>query len=225
MKRKPTPPEVEAEVAALGDLNLAAIRERWRALFGNPPPLSLRHAFLVAACAYSIRTKAFGGLSAATRRRLRAIAEAARDGKPTPAAPVRTKAGTRLVRAWGGHTHVVTTQPDGRFEYDGQTYRSLSAIARAITGTNWNGHTFFGVKRTTTKDVGKTPASTRDVSAAHAATRGGPGVARWTVPSSGGVPDAAPDDHADTGGGEPETATTPSTVLNADDQLEMFANV
>jgi len=206
MKRKPTPPEVEAEVAALGDLDLTTIRERWRALFGNPPPKTLRHAFLVAACAYGIRTKAFGGLSAATRRRLRAIAEAARDGRPTPAAPVRTKAGTRLVRAWGGQTHVVTTLSDGRFEYEGQTFKSLSAIARTITGTNWNGHTFFGVKRPNAKADDKETASKGGVSAPQAATRGGPSSARRMVPSSVAIPGADPADDPEADGREPETA-------------------
>ena len=166
--RNSDPQAVEAEVAALGDLDLAAIRERWRVLFGNPPPKSLRHAFLVKACAYGIRTRAFGGLSKATKRRLREIADATRMGKPTPAAPVRTRAGTRLIRAWGGKTHVVTVVAAG-FEYEGQTFKSLSAIAKAITGTNWNGKTFFGVKKPT---AGRTPTNTdAAASAAYAGTR------------------------------------------------------
>ena len=93
--------------------------------------------------------KAFGGLSAATGKRLRAIAEAARTktALPASAASRRIKPGTRLVRAWGGETHTVTVLADGAFEWNGSRYRSLSAIARAITGTNWNGHTFFGLKK------------------------------------------------------------------------------
>ena len=146
---------VDAEVVALNDLDLAAIRERWHQLFGNPPPKSLRHAFLVSACAYGIRTRAYGGLSAATRRRLRQIAEAKREGKAPPRAPATAKAGTRLIRAWGGTTHVVMAMADGRFAYQGTTYRSLSAIARAITGTNWNGKTFFGLKQAAVKAEAK----------------------------------------------------------------------
>jgi hypothetical protein len=132
-------------------------------------------------------------------------------------------AGTRLIRAWGGRTHVVTTLPDGRFEYDGQTFKSLSAIARAITGTNWNGHTFFGVKRTTTKGGGKETASKGGASAPQAATRGGPRRTQQMVPSGGEGAD--PDDDADTGGRVSETAPASSTVLNTDSQLEMFAHV
>lgn len=137
---------VEAEVAALDDLDLVALRERWQKLFGNPPPRSLRHAFLVQACAYGTRIQAFGGLSAATRRRLRRIAAAVRSGKPIPDAPKVMRPGTRLIRAWGGKTHTVGVTDNG-FQYDGRSYRSLSAIARTITGTNWNGHTFFGLKK------------------------------------------------------------------------------
>jgi hypothetical protein len=149
MKRTPNPQAIEAEVAALGGLDLAALRQRWESLFGNPPPKSLRHAFLVRACAYGIQVKAFGGLSAATGKRLRAIAEAARTKSALPASSAtrRIKPGTRLVRAWGGETHTVTVLADGAFEWNGSRYRSLSAIARAITGTNWNGHTFFGLKK------------------------------------------------------------------------------
>jgi len=149
MKRTPDPQAIEAEVAALGGLDLAQLRQRWESLFGNPPPKSLRHAFLVRACAYGIQVKAFGGLSAATGKRLRAIAEAARTKTALPASSAsrRIKPGTRLVRAWGGETHTVTVLADGAFEWNGSRYRSLSAIARAITGTNWNGHTFFGLKK------------------------------------------------------------------------------
>jgi hypothetical protein len=91
--------------------------------------------------------KAFGGLSVATRRRLRAIAEGARNGESVPiSGSLKIKPGTRLVRAWGGKVHTVTAVPRG-FEYQGQRYRSLSAIARAITGTSWNGRVFFGVNQ------------------------------------------------------------------------------
>jgi len=147
-RRRADAQSVEAEVAALGDLDLAALRERWEKLFGNPPPKSLRRAFLVKACAYQTQVKAFGGLSAATKRRLRQIVEAARDGTvdAVVAAP-RIKPGVRLVRAWRGTTHVVTVLADRKFEWNGERYGSLSAIARQITGTSWNGRAFFGVQQ------------------------------------------------------------------------------
>lgn len=78
MARKPVSPQAIAEeVAALGGLTLDALRERWRQLFSNPAPRSLRRELLVKACAYQIQVKAFGGLSAAAKRRLKAIADAA----------------------------------------------------------------------------------------------------------------------------------------------------
>jgi hypothetical protein len=146
-RQAPSREEVEKEVGALADLDLAAIRDRWQRLFGRPPPKSLRRAFLVRACAYQIQVKAFGGLSGATKRRLREVAEAARTGTMDQvlSAP-RIKPGTHLLRAWQGETHTVIVLDDG-FEWNGARHRSLSAIAKAITGTNWNGPAFFGLNR------------------------------------------------------------------------------
>ena len=146
---KRDPQAIADEVAELGGLDLAALRERWRQLFGKPPPKSLRRAFLAKACAYQVQVEALGGLSASAQRRLRKIADAARTGGSIPAASSsrRIAAGTRLVRAWQGKTHTVTALADGGFEWDGARYRSLSAIAHAITGTSWNGLTFFGLKK------------------------------------------------------------------------------
>lgn len=147
----PRPPPdqkaIEEEVAALGDLDLHALRKRWHQLFGNPPPKSLRRAFLVKSCAYQIQVNAYGGLSASTKRRLREIAAAARTGSTDGvlAAP-RIKPGTQLIRSWRDKTHIVTVLDDG-FEWNGARHRSLSAVAKAITGTNWNGYSFFGLKR------------------------------------------------------------------------------
>jgi hypothetical protein len=145
-RRNVDPQRVAEEVAGLGDLTLAALRERWAELFGNPAPKTLRREFLIRACAYQIQVKAFGGLSAATKRRLRAIADGVSSGRPVAAPAPKIKPGTRFVRSWGGEVHVVTAG-DGGFEYQGERYRSLSAIATSITGTNWNGHAFFGSKR------------------------------------------------------------------------------
>jgi Protein of unknown function (DUF2924) len=136
---------LDAEIAGLPDLDLAAVRERWHQLFGNPAPKSLRQAFLVKACAYQIQVKAFGGLSAATKRHLREVAEAARSGAAVPSVP-KIKPGTQLLRTWQGKTHSVTVLEKG-FVWNGGRHASLSAIAKAITGTNWNGPTFFGLRR------------------------------------------------------------------------------
>jgi len=137
---------IESEVAALGGLTLPQLRDRWAELYGSQPPKSLRKAFLMKACAYKLQEKAFGGLSGRARRKLKKIAEDLSAGKPVSITPARRmKVGTRLVRAWGGAVHTVTAVAGG-FDYAGTRYSSLSAIAKEITGSNWNGPAFFGLE-------------------------------------------------------------------------------
>ena len=93
------------------------------------------------AIAYEIQAKVHGGLPARTRRALKAVAKA--DGKPT--SPVLPGRGTRLVREWHGRLHEVEVMEEG-YRYRGERHRSLSAIARAITGARWSGPRFFGIK-------------------------------------------------------------------------------
>jgi Protein of unknown function (DUF2924) len=141
---------LKAEIRRLTDLGLAELRDRWKALFGNPAPLSLRRKFLARAVAYQMQVVAYGGLSNSTRRRLREIAEAVRRGNPDAASVARQiRAGTQMIRQWRNETHTVTAIADG-FEWNGQIYKSLSAVAKEITGTNWNGYAFFGIKRAPT---------------------------------------------------------------------------
>ena len=138
---------LEAEIGRLPDLSLVELRQRWKTMFGHPAPKSLRRNFLARAVAYQMQVEAYGGLSAATRRRLREIANAARNGDPGAAlSTLRIKPGTQMIRQWQNTTHTVTALSEG-FEWSGHTYRSLSAVANAITGTNWNGFAFFGIKR------------------------------------------------------------------------------
>jgi Protein of unknown function (DUF2924) len=138
---------LEAEIRRLPDLSLAELRDRWKTLFGNPAPLSLRRKFLARAVAYQMQVKAYGGLSNSTKRRLREIAEAVRRGSPDAAGVVRQiRPGTQMIRQWRDKTHIVISIAGG-FEWNGQTYKSLSAVAKDITGTNWNGYAFFGIKR------------------------------------------------------------------------------
>lgn len=157
---KELPADVADDIRRLDELDLYEVRRRWTELYGRPPPRSLRRAFLIKACAYQIKVKAFGGLRPETRRRLREIAEAVRNGTVDRvlAAPL-AKPGTQIVRSWREEVHVVTVLENG-FEWKGQRFRSLSAIARAITGTNWNGYAFFGLKpRPQRKRSGKAPPS------------------------------------------------------------------
>src|SRR5260370_24418308 len=94
-----------------------------------------------------MQVEAYGGLSVATRRRLREIANAVRNGDAnTRLDSSRIKPGTQMIRQWQNTTHTVTALAEG-FEWNGRTYKSLSAVANAITGTNCNGFAFFGIKR------------------------------------------------------------------------------
>jgi hypothetical protein len=145
-------PSVEAEIARLPDLGLAELRERWVELYGTPPPKYFRRGLLVRAVAYQIQVKAFGGLSEATKQRLREIAAAVRDGTFEAAdLEPRIKPGIKLIRTWKKESHEVTALEDG-FAWKGERYRSLSTIAKTITGTSWNGWKFFGLKRPVKKD-------------------------------------------------------------------------
>lgn len=149
MLRRSKRVSLEDEIASLGDLVLADLRTRWQALYGRPAPKFFRRKLLVRAVAYQMQVKAFGGLSEETKRQLRKIAAAARDGTfdPVDLEP-RIKPGTKLIRTWKRATHEVTVLQDG-FAWNGERHSSLSAIAKTITGTSWNGWRFFGIKRAT----------------------------------------------------------------------------
>ena len=138
---------VLAQVAALKSTPTPALKTRWRELFATePPPYNRR--FLESRLAYRIQELAYGGLKPETLKRLHALGEQLEGGN---IAVRRTRvddrpiAGTRLIREWQGVEHCVTVLADG-YEYQGRPYKSLSAVARAITGTRWNGWVFFGLK-------------------------------------------------------------------------------
>ena len=142
----PVDPAVEARVAALADLNLKALQAQWRDLFKCPPPKGMRSNLLRRAVAYRIQEQAYGGLSKATRRRLQQLASAT-GGRLTGASPspaARLRPGVRLMREWQGETHIVDVLADG-FRWRSGHYRSLSAVANAITGSRWSGVRFFGL--------------------------------------------------------------------------------
>lgn len=137
---------VLAQVAALKTAPIAALKQKWRELFERePPPYNRR--FLENRLAYRIQELAYGGLKPETIERLEALADEI-EGKGSRRRRIlerRPIAGTRLIREWKGTEHCVTVR-DEDFEYQGRPYQSLSAIARAITGTRWNGLVFFGLK-------------------------------------------------------------------------------
>ena len=151
----PTPSTMEAgladsvltRVAALKTLPVLQLKQQWRDLFETePPPYNRR--FLEHRLAYRIQELAYGGLKPETLKRLRQLAEELDGGDPSRRRrhhQDRPIAGTRLIREWQGVEHCCTVRDDG-FEYQGRPFKSLSAVARAITGTQWNGWTFFGLK-------------------------------------------------------------------------------
>ncbi len=119
----------------------------FESLYGAMPPKQISRDLLLRAVAFRLQEKAYGGHSAGVRRRLRSLAKELRQTgaiKVKGATPV--KPGTRLVREWQGSLHEVTVTGDG-FVYRDQRYRSLSQIARTITGTRWSGPAFFGLNR------------------------------------------------------------------------------
>lgn len=138
---------VLAQLAALKSAPMPALKEKWRDLFDREPP-PYNRKFLESRLAYRIQELAYGGLKTETIERLEALGEQLDGGNSTKRRTrmdIRPVAGTRLIREWQGVEHVVTVQADD-FEYQGRPYKSLSAIARAITGTRWNGWVFFGLK-------------------------------------------------------------------------------
>ncbi len=132
--------EVARKIAGLAELNRENLITRWRAAYGAPPPRKLSRALMEKALAYEIQCRAFGGLSGAAKRALRAVA-ASKDGSTGPRL---LNPGARLVREWNGTVHEVDVSGDG-YVWQDQRYRSLTAIARAITGTKWSGPRFFGL--------------------------------------------------------------------------------
>ena len=136
--------ELSQALRALEAASREELIRRWRRFYRSEP---LRYAsceFLVRAISYAMQEQEFGGLRTPARRKLLAIAK----GEPVSAqaSRVKIKPGTRLLREWHGSTHEVIVTDEG-FVWDGATYRSLSGIALAITGTKWNGYLFFGLAR------------------------------------------------------------------------------
>ena len=138
---------IPARLAALKTATTLELKEQWRELFDSePPPFNRR--YLESRLAYRIQELAYGGLKPETVLRLERLGDELDGGdrkKSRIRADLKPITRTRLLREWQGVEHVVTVTADG-FEWQGRPYRSLSAIARAITGTRWNGWVFFGLR-------------------------------------------------------------------------------
>jgi hypothetical protein len=139
------------EVAELGRLDLSALKQQWRTLYRTEAPVRVGRALLLHAVAYRLQEKALGGIKSSTRRLLERAAQ--ESGNRRPAAPVlkpETRPGTVLIREWHGVSHRVTVLEDGVL-LRGARYRSLSEVARKITGTRWSGPRFFGLRASATE--------------------------------------------------------------------------
>jgi len=136
-----------ARLAALKAMSVNELKTEWQALFDAPAPNNSR-AFLESRLAYRIQELTYGGPDKQTRRLLDLLAdevEGTLTRKAQIADPRNPVVGTKLIREWDGIAHTVTVLKEG-FEWGDQRYNSLSAVARAITGTRWNGYRFFGLR-------------------------------------------------------------------------------
>ena len=136
-----------ARLAALKSMSVNDLKAEWQALFNAPAPNNSR-TFLEGRLAYRIQELTYGGPDKQTRRLLDLLAdevEGTLTHKGQIADPRNPVVGTKLIREWDGIAHTVTVLKDG-FDWGGQRYKSLSAVARAITGTRWNGYRFFGLR-------------------------------------------------------------------------------
>ena len=138
--------QITEQLESLNSLTLAQLRDRWCELFKSPPLSAARQDYLIRALAHHFQEQTGGGLAPSAQRRLtKLMADGA--AKENSIQPARTnlKPGSRLLREWQGATHEVSVV-DGGFAYRTKTYKSLSEIARKITGTRWSGPLFFGLR-------------------------------------------------------------------------------
>ena len=147
----------DQEVGQRADLSRAELVENWQKMFQASPPKGIKRGLLERAHAYRLQALGLGGLRSATRKRLLAIADSggvARSASPDSGADPKAnkrrrnsttlRPGMRLIREWNGTIHQVDVTESG-FLWNGKSMKSLSAVARAITGARWSGPRFFGL--------------------------------------------------------------------------------
>ncbi len=136
------PADLAGALALLPGLDTSALRGEWERLHRRPPPHDLTRDLLLRGVAHRLQELAFGGLSPATVRWLETIRAPTAATRTRREKAGRPKPGTVLVRGWRGQTHTVVVR-EGGFEYRGRLHRSLSLVAREITGAHWSGPRFF----------------------------------------------------------------------------------
>ncbi len=133
------------EIAALDDMKTLELKESWRRIYRAKPPSGISRDLLIRAIAYQIQELEYGGLGKAVKRSLRALAQKmGNKGEASFDLGPSLKPGAKLIREWRGKTYSIIALEDG-FDFEGRRYRSLSKIAREITGARWSGPRFFGL--------------------------------------------------------------------------------
>ncbi|WP_171096801.1 DUF2924 domain-containing protein [Ruegeria sp. HKCCD7255] len=138
------------DICRLADADAATLRRLWQETKGTAPPKTFTARLMRLSLAWDAQAVSAGGGSAFARRAWKRVIQA-RTGSRfqkscRSAVPARVNDGTRILKAWGGDTHEVMITADGGAIWNGQNYSSLSAVARAMTGTNRNGPRFFGLR-------------------------------------------------------------------------------
>lgn len=140
---------LKIDVEGLNKRPLSNLKALWREVIGMEPPATRTRSVLVRAIGYELQATRHGGLARDTQRQLKEMAEhLRRNPHHLPEAPTRWKPGTTLIREWHGERHEVIVTDSG-FIYAGVSFGSLSAVAKRITGTSWNGPAFFGLRKQT----------------------------------------------------------------------------
>jgi hypothetical protein len=139
---------ISKQIAQLYGLSRKELLDMWQELYRRAAPDGIRRELMVPFLAYRIQENAYGGLKPATRAELRRIARSLERSTASPELRIqpKIKSGTTILRQWRRETHEVLVTESG-YEYRGASFKSLSQIARAITGTKWSGPLFFGLKK------------------------------------------------------------------------------
>ena len=149
MKRMVSDVKSEKLAQELKDLETQGddeLKNRWRSLYGTKPPQKIHRSLLIAAVAHRMQENTLGALKSSVRRHLTQASYNPATPRPSPHYPsLRPRVGTVLVRDWGGVTHQAKVLEDGIL-FRSKRYKSLSEIARVITGSRWSGPLFFGLK-------------------------------------------------------------------------------
>ncbi len=140
------PTTLAEQLDALAKLPTLILRKQWFKFYKTQPPKRMTRDLLLLAVGWKVQARALGGLGAAAKRKLAvAASKSNQQGPAATCATIRLKPGTKLVREWHGEVHEIVVLEAG-FEWCGQHYRSLSKIAKQITGAHWSGPRFFGLK-------------------------------------------------------------------------------